>query len=328
MMPSSNEGTITNENEREEKRLRSCEPDLKVILGSGDEKTIQWYHKPTLASKSKYIDTILAAPMKESKDSVLSFPDITPHVWTKMLKFLDNPIAVREMTAKDAVEVATFYDKYEFVEGKKLCSYVMMDYLSDESLDIMEKSLSLDNDEIDLIVNSVVVAHKANMEEVFKKGMKYIFNKLFDSGGDIPYGRLMFTESHLTKLVPALSFCKERSGGQLNWQRLGLSYPPFTERQVKQPHFSNEFIVEGQLEQSLKLWHSCISHIKITDTSKCDGEYRRRNGEVLDTYRPSRYHASERCKKYRKDAKSKVVVVVGKDVTALIELWRVKWYKV
>ena len=327
MMASSNEGTITNENEREEKRLRSCEPDLKVILGSGDEKTIQWYHKPTLASKSKYIDTILAAPMKESKDSVLSFPDITPHVWTKMLKFLDNPIAVREMTAKDAVEVATFYDKYEFVEGKKLCSYVMMDYLSDESLDIMEKSLSLDNDEIDLIVNSVVVAHKANMEEVFKKGMKYIINKL-RSGGDIPYGRLMFTESHLTKLVPALSFCKEKSGGQLNWQRLGLSYPPFTEWRVKQPDFANEFIVEGQLEQSLKLWHSCISHIKITDTSKCDGEYRKRNGEVLDTYRPSRYHASERCKKYRKDAKSKVVVVVGKDVTALIELWRVKWYKV
>ena len=110
--------------------------------------------------------------------------------------------------------------------------------------------------------------------------------------------------------------------------RLRLSYPPFTEWRVKQPDFANEFIVEGQLEQSLKLWHSCISHIKITDTSKCDGEYRRRNGEVLDTYRPSRYHASERCKKYRKDAKSKVVVVVGKDVTALIELWRVKWYKV
>ena len=163
---------MASSNEREEKRLRSCEPDLKVILGSGDEETTQWYHKPTLASKSKYIDTILATPMKESTDSVLSFPDITPHIWTKMLKFLDNPIAVREMTAKDAVEVATFYDKYEFVEGKKLCSYVMMDYLSDESLDKMEKSLSLDNDVIDLIVNSVVVAHKANMEEVFKKGMK------------------------------------------------------------------------------------------------------------------------------------------------------------
>ena len=28
--------------ERDAKRLRSSEPDLKVILGSGDEETVQW----------------------------------------------------------------------------------------------------------------------------------------------------------------------------------------------------------------------------------------------------------------------------------------------
>ena len=53
-MASSNESSTTI-NEREEKRLRSCEPDLKVILGSGDDETIQWYHSYALASKSKYI---------------------------------------------------------------------------------------------------------------------------------------------------------------------------------------------------------------------------------------------------------------------------------
>ena len=293
IMASSNESSTTT-NEREEKRLRSCEPDLKVILGSGEGESIQWYHTPTLASKSKYIDTMLAVPMKESTDSVISFPDITPDIWAKMLKFLDNPIAVREMTAKDAVEIVAFYDKYEFVEGVKLCSYVMMDYLSDDSLDKMEKSFSLDNDNIDLIVNSVVTAHKANLEDVYKKGMKYILDK-FKSPAELgfltPYGRLMFTESHLEKLAPAFSYCKERSGDNHNWRRLELPYPPFSEWQVKQPYFAKESIVEGQLEQILSLWDSCILHIKICDSLKCDGTYEKSVGvgEVLDTYKPTDY---------------------------------------
>ena len=125
--------------ERDAKRLRSSEPDLKVILGSGDEETVQWYHSQTLASKSKYIDTMLAVPMREREDRVISFPDIEPDVWEKMIKFLDNPIAARCMNAKDAVEVAVFYDKYEFVDGRELCSLIMMDYMRDRSIHNMEK---------------------------------------------------------------------------------------------------------------------------------------------------------------------------------------------
>ena len=97
--------------ERDAKRLRSSEPDLKVILGSSDDETVQWYHAPTLASKSNYIDTMLAVPMRERDDYVISFPDIEPDVWAKMMKFLDSPIAAREMSAKDVVEVAPLYDK-------------------------------------------------------------------------------------------------------------------------------------------------------------------------------------------------------------------------
>ena len=94
--------------ERDGKRLRSSDPDLQVILGSGEEKTVQWYHSQTLASKSKYIDTMLAVPMREREDRVISFPDIKPDVWAKMMKFLDDPIASREMNANDAVEVVVY----------------------------------------------------------------------------------------------------------------------------------------------------------------------------------------------------------------------------
>lgn len=108
---------------------------------------------------------------------------------------------------------------------------------------------------------------------------------------EVPYGRLMFTESHLEKLAPAFSYCKERSGENPNWKRLKLPYPPFSEWQVKQPYFAKESIVEGQLEKSLSLLDRCISHIAITGTGICDGTYTKSNDmEVVAMYKPSSYN--------------------------------------
>eukprot|EP00579_Thalassiosira_antarctica_P032205 CAMPEP_0202003768 /NCGR_PEP_ID=MMETSP0905-20130828/9271_1 /ASSEMBLY_ACC=CAM_ASM_000554 /TAXON_ID=420261 /ORGANISM="Thalassiosira antarctica, Strain CCMP982" /LENGTH=125 /DNA_ID=CAMNT_0048560981 /DNA_START=9 /DNA_END=383 /DNA_ORIENTATION=- len=103
--------------EREAKKLRSSEPDLKVVLGSGDAESIQWHHSQTLASKSKYIDAMLSTPMKEKDEYIISFPDIDPETWQKMMKYIENLVAARQMNARDALDVALFYDKYEFVEG-------------------------------------------------------------------------------------------------------------------------------------------------------------------------------------------------------------------
>ena len=239
------------------KRLRSSEPDLKVILGSSDDETVQWYHAPTLASKSNYIDTMLAVPMRERDDYVISFPDIKPDVWAKMMQFLDSPIAAREMSAKDVVEVAPLYDKYEFVEGMKLCSYVMMDYLSFNSICNNEKTYSVD---VDLIINLLVVAYGANMEDVLNEGMKYIWAKM--GSDDIPYGRLMFTDAQLDKLLPLIKHTKpEGASGLLS-------------DMIEQPDFSKKYIsnVQGQAEFIL-LMH-CISHIEVLGTDcDADGSY-------------------------------------------------------
>ena len=83
--------------ERERKRLRSstAEPDLKVVVGAGDDTVTKWYYSQTLASKSKYIDTVLSTPMSESQTKTISFPDIQPNIWDKMMLFLDSPLAVR-----------------------------------------------------------------------------------------------------------------------------------------------------------------------------------------------------------------------------------------
>ena len=120
--------------ERPIKKLRSSEPDLQIILGSGDDSSTQFTHSTALALKSKYVDTMLSTPMREQETRTITFPDITPTIWETMNKFLDDPLAAREMKAEDVRDVAVPYDKYEFTQGSKLCEMIMSDYLSANSL--------------------------------------------------------------------------------------------------------------------------------------------------------------------------------------------------
>lgn len=85
------------------------------------------------------------------------------------MKFLDNPVVARKMKASDVLDVENFNDKYEFVEGTTLCADVLVDYF--KSLDEMEKKLSLD---VDLCVDSLVVAHEANLTNTMLVGVSYL----------------------------------------------------------------------------------------------------------------------------------------------------------
>lgn len=73
--------TSESEKEPERKRLRSCEPDLLIVVGSDGEKKEYRYHSPIMASHSVYIDTMLATPMQESQSLTIKFPDLTPRLW-------------------------------------------------------------------------------------------------------------------------------------------------------------------------------------------------------------------------------------------------------
>ena len=70
---------------------------------------------------------MLSMPMTESENKIISFPDIMTELWADMMKFLDNPVEVLQMTLRDALKVAVFYDKYEFIEGTKLCDLLLAD---------------------------------------------------------------------------------------------------------------------------------------------------------------------------------------------------------
>ena len=67
------------------------------------------------------------------------------------MEFLDSPVAARRMKVSDVLKVAKFYDKYEFIEGTKLCDDVLLDYFRSSIDQRQQNSLSLD---VDLFIQS------------------------------------------------------------------------------------------------------------------------------------------------------------------------------
>eukprot|EP00571_Detonula_confervacea_P004205 CAMPEP_0172315314 /NCGR_PEP_ID=MMETSP1058-20130122/24810_1 /TAXON_ID=83371 /ORGANISM="Detonula confervacea, Strain CCMP 353" /LENGTH=383 /DNA_ID=CAMNT_0013029369 /DNA_START=64 /DNA_END=1215 /DNA_ORIENTATION=- len=280
--------------EREAKKLRSSEPDLKVILGSRDGMVTKWYHSITLTSKSRYIDAMLSSPMKEKEESTISFPDIDNGVWEEMMKFLESPVAIRRMKVEDALNVAKFYDKYEFEEGTILCDQVLGDYV--KSAKHMETDLSLD---VDLLVDAVVIAQEANLMDTLRRGLKYCWDKMHIT--DVPYGRTMFTEDHLKKLAPIFSDSftpenKERIGDGVAW--FNGFYRPFSDTirpfglKLDQPDFPEAYVSKTThwLEESLL--HRCINGIVLSGAGEADGPYDKDEDEFMSDQRCYIYKCS------------------------------------
>jgi len=261
---------MATEGEPEPKRIRSSEPDLKVVIGSEDDNSgagdgerkiggndgaekqpasmvTKWYHSQALATKSKYIDTLLAAPMKESESRTITFPDITPATWELMMKFIDNPLASRTMKAKDVVKVATYYDKYEFTGWTELCDHVLEEYFT----------LSALTPNIDFIVDAVVVAKDANLHKSFVAGMPLIRDLL--SSTDVPLGRTAFTVEHMRKLAPLMNEAADEA------RFLGGRYD------VKSDAFPDKFVGDCSEYFAHQTLVSFISCIKLSG-SNCDGE--------------------------------------------------------
>ena len=78
----------------ERSRLRSSEPDLKVIVGT-DEIEVFWHYKAILAHESDYVDTFLSTQVGAHRERTVNFPDVTPSQWKLMMKFLRQPHLMR-----------------------------------------------------------------------------------------------------------------------------------------------------------------------------------------------------------------------------------------
>jgi hypothetical protein len=180
------------------KKLRSCEPDLKITVGGaveGCDPVVYWYHASVMATHSNYIDIMLASGMKESNNYAVSFPDIAPTTWESMMKFLDTPLAGRLMTVEDVIEVAPCYDKYDFSDGRELSGHVLMEYIK-----VMKKVVP---DNLDFFIDAILLADSAQLDEALNAGVLWIENII------LHYDKNIFSRDHITKLAPL--FANEES---------------------------------------------------------------------------------------------------------------------
>jgi hypothetical protein len=110
------------------KKLKYSEPDLTVVVGSGDDQKTYIYHSVILAAHSDYIDTMLATPMKESETMKITFPDINPQTWEEIMEFITASNLV-SMSVDKAKRALPWFDKYEFRECKAACNEIFSHFL-------------------------------------------------------------------------------------------------------------------------------------------------------------------------------------------------------
>lgn len=170
------------------------------------DSKIYWYNSAIMATHSKYIEAMLSAPMRESANLELKFPEITPPTWELMMNFVEDLSAARKMCSLDVLKVVEYYDKYDFVQGRKLCDDVLSDSI--KRAVNAEKKCNTFPRHAGKFVDILVAADKYNLTKARELGMDHLAQKL--SSKSSLYGRTMFKIRHMEKLVPILAREAER----------------------------------------------------------------------------------------------------------------------
>lgn len=210
-----------------QKKLRSAEPDLRIILkytpkkenseenavdGEHDtddedsdeeeegqekkaEKEYQFYSH-VLAKHSKFIDTTLSVDMQEKTTQTILFQDVEPETFELALLFLEDPREARKAGPEDVIKVAEFYDKYEFTLGISFVDSVLTAYFVEE-----EKSEKAPKD-LALLVDAVSLVHRLQLgEDAMETGADCMDSltrpRIFSTKGPI-----MFTPDMVKQLQP------------------------------------------------------------------------------------------------------------------------------
>jgi hypothetical protein len=170
-------------------RLRSSDPDLKIIVGKGEHKRTYEYYSQIMAMHSTYIDNILATPMRDQETRTLNLSEIHADDWEKMMSYLQvgvkPPTSVAEVSA-----VLPWYRKYLFHTGLDICDDMLegLEYNAGSNLDQSMAAVEL------------VYQHSHRMTLSRPKAKQFITD-VFDSGLE---GYQSFHLRHIHQLIPAL----------------------------------------------------------------------------------------------------------------------------
>lgn len=185
-MPNSSDDQGLNSNEESivTRRLKSFPPaDLRVVIGSSER--VYRHHAFILASYSSYVDTMLSTPMQERANNCITFPDIEPETWEKMIGLLE-PGA--EITEEDIVIVLPYYDKYQFFDGIRICDKHISDSFSPSRFG------NYADEYHNLLVSLAVMSYNLNLPRSKDRAIQFATNELTKL--------FQLSEEQIIKLLP------------------------------------------------------------------------------------------------------------------------------
>lgn len=109
------------------KRIRSAEPDVKVIVGGE-----AFYHYGVLLSlASEYFDSMLSSDMIEGETKVVEVPDKDPKEWRQLFQFFDSRTSAPggELTEEDYryIKLLPWFSELRIKEGLNHCDVILKD---------------------------------------------------------------------------------------------------------------------------------------------------------------------------------------------------------
>lgn len=269
------DSTTTNNNEEEggpaAKKLRSCDNDLKIIVGtaSADEANSNtsnncprefWYVSNVMAYHSNFFDTMLSSQMQESISREIKLPDVDPDHWELLMKYL-SPKQGRKLTLEDAVTIAPLYDKYEFRQGRELCDEFLADHFLQEREKVAEQG-GRSPKELCLLIEACETIEAFNFSKQASKECYKFFDQIISDKSSL-YGRLMFQEKHLEKLIPSIQKLEKRLG------YIPPLFGPRADAEYENPLFASllrtEWEREKILSEFLLLGETGISGLKSVE---------------------------------------------------------------
>lgn len=162
------------------------------------------------------------------------------------------------MTTLDAMEVAPFYDKYDFLQGRATCNHLFRELFRKS-----EENEETEAPDLGLLINVLLVADATNLDGAKKEGMEYMIFKLKDSRA--LYGRAMFMEEHFEKLMPLLLAVDDDD------------LPYFmSKEEMQNPLFPALLVSRLKCCHHMQVVEAAIPSIRITGTdSEVDGVFTR-----------------------------------------------------
>ena len=258
------------------------------------EKKVFWHYSQILASHSRYVDTLLSTPLAaastnrdNSKDNddnndtstinitEISFPDISPSQWQRMVMFVTDSVAARGMTKEDAIELVILYDKYDFHTGLKLCDTILcsMFYHNEEAF----KTHMHDMELLDRCVQVVVLSHEKNLKETLENGLIWLQQLFYE---DYEPECVILTVDHIRKLVPVIAYHKD-DPDMCNVQEAIESRLSRNDLDILSPMFPDFFVTSIQLIVARNTTLKLVNQIKITNCDQVAGIY---NADISENF--------------------------------------------